>query len=484
MWRPFILFFTSILMAISLWAQGDFSTYPGEEKLISINHVGEEDYSTKITVPEGKVWKVTSAGMGNVHKFWNGVIMVDEKVLSVTSEDHYIDFLPLWLPSGSYNLTVHVNSNISEEVYKGFVSVIEYEKKKLRGEAEKTNYSVSGILMYSKVSPAEGVEIGLYNEKGDEIKTTTTGNKGKFVFKNQYPGKRYSIKVTDDTKLSEKALIYFTNQKGEKVVKVPWGGDEFVYKALPPDKMNSIKEISEEDESLLNISFFGKVYKELPGDYSNKIKVIIENDEGEIIYSTYTDKNGRFKFENLPPDKSYSIKIESEDDDLKLMVSEEGEEAGKKLIRDRFGKFVYERLRPDEAYITLINENDEELVIRENETFTISNIYYDYDEWKVNEQAKTQLDKLALILKKNNNINAVLTSHTDSRASKEYNLELSEKRAKATIDYLVKKGIKRKRLKGEGKGEEEILNHCKDGVECEEDEHAENRRTEIKIISK
>ena len=85
------------------------------------------------------------------------------------------------------------------------------------------------------------------------------------------------------------------------------------------------------------------------------------------------------------------------------------------------------------------------------------------------------------ILKSNPNIAIELFSHTDARDSDDKNLILSQKRAKTAIDYIVSKGGDPIRIVGAGMGESKILNRCKNGVTCTEDEHKQNRRTEIKI---
>ncbi|MNE79946.1 Photosystem I chlorophyll a apoprotein A2 [compost metagenome] len=74
-------------------------------------------------------------------------------------------------------------------------------------------------------------------------------------------------------------------------------------------------------------------------------------------------------------------------------------------------------------------------------------------------------------------------SHTDSRQTKEYNAKLSDKRAKATIAWLVTNGIDTKRLTGKGYGETQLVNHCADGVKCTGAEHQANRRSEFIIVS-
>ena len=75
-----------------------------------------------------------------------------------------------------------------------------------------------------------------------------------------------------------------------------------------------------------------------------------------------------------------------------------------------------------------------------------------------------------------------LSSHTDSRGEDTYNLGLSIKRAQAVTDWLTSKGIKPIRLVSKGYGESSLVNHCKNGVECTEEEHKVNRRTEFRII--
>ena len=72
-------------------------------------------------------------------------------------------------------------------------------------------------------------------------------------------------------------------------------------------------------------------------------------------------------------------------------------------------------------------------------------------------------------------------SHTDSRASEDYNFKLSVERARAAVDYIIKNGIASDRVIGKGYGKSRLINKCADGVECSEEEHAKNRRTEFKI---
>ena len=112
----------------------------------------------------------------------------------------------------------------------------------------------------------------------------------------------------------------------------------------------------------------------------------------------------------------------------------------------------------------------------------LENIYYDLDKWDIRQDAATELDKLVTVLKNNPKVKIEMSSHTDSRESVQYNIALSERRAKAAVDYLVSQGIDRSRLKAKGYGKSRLVNGCADGVECSEEEHQLNRRTEFRII--
>jgi len=73
-------------------------------------------------------------------------------------------------------------------------------------------------------------------------------------------------------------------------------------------------------------------------------------------------------------------------------------------------------------------------------------------------------------------------SHTDSKGPDGYNIWLSDRRAKRTVDYILDKGIDPRRITGKGYGETQLINQCFEGVECTEAQHAKNRRTEFVII--
>ena len=118
-----------------------------------------------------------------------------------------------------------------------------------------------------------------------------------------------------------------------------------------------------------------------------------------------------------------------------------------------------------------------------NSKIAVSDIYYDLNQWDIRPDAAEQLDKVVRLMKDNPEINVELGSHTDSRGGDDFNLKLSEKRAKAAVDYIISAGkLDSTRIISKGYGESRLKNHCKNGVPCSEKNHQLNRRTELKII--
>ncbi len=112
----------------------------------------------------------------------------------------------------------------------------------------------------------------------------------------------------------------------------------------------------------------------------------------------------------------------------------------------------------------------------------LKNIYYDLNKWDLKPSAKIECEKLINLLQSNPHITIELSSHTDSRASDEYNLELSQKRANTVADYIISKGIEKSRIIPKGYGETRLKNRCRNGIPCPESLHQQNRRTEFKVI--
>jgi outer membrane protein OmpA-like peptidoglycan-associated protein len=119
--------------------------------------------------------------------------------------------------------------------------------------------------------------------------------------------------------------------------------------------------------------------------------------------------------------------------------------------------------------------------LKEGVTIVLDDIYYDFDKSAIRAGDAKELDALASILNQYPSMEIDLIAHTDARGDKAYNQALSEQRAASAKQYLVKKGIAANRIQGIGKGESELRNKCADGVDCSDEEHQFNRRTEVVI---
>jgi outer membrane protein OmpA-like peptidoglycan-associated protein len=116
--------------------------------------------------------------------------------------------------------------------------------------------------------------------------------------------------------------------------------------------------------------------------------------------------------------------------------------------------------------------------------YPIHNIYWDYNKWDIRPDGYPYLDDLVKLFRTNQELKFEIRSHCDSRGSYEYNDDLSSKRAKAVLEYLVDKGVPRSMITSKGYGERELVNNCSDGVYCTEEQHQENRRTEFIVTDK
>ena len=113
---------------------------------------------------------------------------------------------------------------------------------------------------------------------------------------------------------------------------------------------------------------------------------------------------------------------------------------------------------------------------------SLNHIYYDLDKAYIRPDAAIELDKVVEVMSLNPGITIELSSHTDSRASDAYNLDLSQRRATSAADYIIRKGIPESRILGVGYGETRLVNNCGNGAQCSEDEHSANRRTEFRVV--
>ena len=112
--------------------------------------------------------------------------------------------------------------------------------------------------------------------------------------------------------------------------------------------------------------------------------------------------------------------------------------------------------------------------------FLLRNIYYDFNQYVLRETSYNSINELLDYLRENPSIRIELRSHTDAIGGKQFNLDLSQKRAQSVVNYLIGHGIDKKRLVAKGYGLSLPLASNDD----EEEGRELNRRTEFKILTK
>ena len=141
--------------------------------------------------------------------------------------------------------------------------------------------------------------------------------------------------------------------------------------------------------------------------------------------------------------------------------------------------------------LDLSNEMNLKL-IREVRTVTVGDdlaqklnlqpIYFDFNQSSIRKDAAVELAKVIEVMNQYPQMKIEVRSHTDSRGDDNYNLYLSNRRAKATIKCMIDKGIAPDRLIGKGYGEKKLANDCTNNSPCPDEKNQQSRRSEFVII--
>jgi len=351
--------------------------------------------------------------------------------------------------------------------------------------------SLAGNLLYGEnpSKPIANKKVIIKNEFGDIVEETMTNEFGAFAFRNLPLDQNYSLSVVDDDMpIDTKIILTSKSGKEVKVARSDSKGN-FKFSLLNVDK-NSISDLMVDDKDLV-MALNGYLYDQ-DKKAINNAKVTIFN-KNEVIANIITDDKGKFSFKDLGADKNYVFGIDETDPRFtainKIFVADARGRIYKEIKRNSVGKFQFDLLEVDRTAMGDYSVNDPWLEVLEmknkekQQAITIiENLYYAYGDYKIDAAGRNILDKVITVLNSNKNLNIELSSHTDSRSTDEFNLSLSQKRAKAAVDYIISKGINKSRLKAIGYGESKLLNNCKNEVDCSEEEHAKNRRTEFKIV--
>jgi len=193
--------------------------------------------------------------------------------------------------------------------------------------------------------------------------------------------------------------------------------------------------------------------------------------DSSIIAQLRTDFSGKFSLLS-DCDSNYEIEVKKKGyQKLKVAVTIENEDKNLKIL-------LFEK-KPDILEEEIVKEKEDGRAYIE-----IGNIYFAYDQSNIRSSEYPRLDRLVAIMLKYPAIKVEIGSHTDSRGSKIYNLNLSDLRAKSTLDYIISKGISEERIFARGYGESQPINSCSDAVKCTPLEYQLNRRTEFIILNK
>ena len=201
----------------------------------------------------------------------------------------------------------------------------------------------------------------------------------------------------------------------------------------------------------------GKVYD---SENRNSLKAhfeLISLESNEIIMQAESNQETGEFLVCIPTDNDYALNVSKE---------------GYLFFSDNFElKGVHEISNP---YLKDVALNP----IKNGEKIVLRNIFYATDSYELEDKSVTELSKLIEFLNQNPGLIIEISGHTDNVGSNEYNLNLSNKRARSVYQYLIEKGIKSERLTYKGYGELQAIS-TNDAAQG----RADNRRTEIKILA-
>jgi outer membrane protein OmpA-like peptidoglycan-associated protein/tetratricopeptide (TPR) repeat protein len=213
------------------------------------------------------------------------------------------------------------------------------------------------------------------------------------------------------------------------------------------------------DEELVGI-----ITDDVAGTPLANVQVQLFDSKFNLLKKVYTNDNGAYTHE-VVCEENYYVRVLQKDYETKEVTVAVSKIEGKTRQDISLSKKVK----------TITTGDDLAKV------FGISNIHFELDKSNIDPIAEHDLAKIIAIMNEYPMMKVDIRSHTDIRASIAYNQKLSEKRAQATMKYMIKKGIDKSRLTAKGYGESQLINGCNDGVSCTEEQHLANRRSEFII---
>lgn len=232
-------------------------------------------------------------------------------------------------------------------------------------------------------------------------------------------------------------------------------GSDDIYKFLETRKLICEQELS------------GIVTDLATGELLPNTKVTLFDEKFNKLKEVMSDDKGFYDFGTVDCGKAYYVRAEKEEYETKEQKVTISKDTGKTDLPIQLEKRIKQVKVGDDLA----------------DVFGINYIYFDLDKWDIRPDAAVDIAKVLDVLMQYPTMSIDIRSHTDSRASHKYNQKLSERRAKSTRDWLISKGIAPERLTSKGYGETQLVNKCADGVQCTEEEHQKNRRSQFIITA-
>lgn len=356
---------------------------------------------------------------------------------------------------------------------------------------------LKGRLFNENKQAIANVKVDVFNAAGELIGEATTDSEGNFIFKNLPPDQNYMVKLNPgETKLNAKKIV-LANEKGEVMstaLNDPKSGFNF---QLLTTERNYLSMITTDDTDLMK-EIKGKLITET-GPLVGVLMMLID-DKGEVFQSSRTDRIGSFRFINLPLEQNFLIMLDEKDPKIKfhnrVFITDNRGKVLKEFLRNEDGNFVYailphehnkmkDEIMDDPGFKSSGNSNLNHKGLDQRVYLTSDTIYFDLNKYKLDLVKNKEI--LGLFLEKLKNdpaLNLEIASFADSRGTERYNLELTRQRNQSVLNYLTSQGIRLKQIKTVANGEKTIINGCFDQIDCPEEKHQENRRTELRVYKK
>ena len=331
------------------------------------------------------------------------------------------------------------------------------------------------IVVIDKLSgkPISNAEVGLFAYEPSLFDDSTgifISNFESTVSGESEMGVRYTLNKEKAT-----PFLKYTGNGGEAKMENPGGEQYFAYAEHPQYQSSQL--LIERDCLVAN----NQIVLILEPDLRQDISMQFISITGELLYDldVFLTEQSSSESKYFPIEEDRFLRTQLyEHKDYKMVVIKEGFKTKNftfNLGKEGVGDDIIVYMEPEEFAVEEDSEEEPLLVLEQ--------ILYDYDDSKIKDDYAFELDLLADMLEKFPDITVELSAHTDSRGEDGYNQKLSERRAEAAKEYLLKKGVAAERIVAVGYGETKLRNNCADGVDCTEEEHQYNRRTEVRVIS-